>query len=211
MQLTGQSNSPGSQELSLEDTLGAFRQTVNQLIQKIIDDTMANTETIARLEGQLNHLVVEFNIVEEEKLQSQEMAKGKYMIDKDGPSNSYHEHVQPTTFGSVEVVKETVNEPSVEDPLEACLAQFRDDLDLDKLFEQAYAILDPTLEVRTENGETTKISFPNSSSLAAEPFIMDNHEEKEKKKLVRNFTWKHSTPTPINLNLLVHTEFFIRL
>jgi hypothetical protein len=103
------------------------------------------------------------------------------MIDKDDPNNSYHEHVQATTFGSVKVVEETVNEPSVEDPLEACPAQFRDDLDLDKLFEQAYAILDPTPEVRIENGETTEISFPNSSSLATEPLIMDNHEEKEKK------------------------------
>jgi hypothetical protein len=44
-------------------------------------------------------------------------------------------------------VKEIGNEPSLEDPLEACLAQIEDDLDLDKLLEQAYAILDPTSEV----------------------------------------------------------------
>ena len=49
---------------------------------------------------------------------------------------------------SEEVVKETVNDPSLKYP---------------------------TLEVQTEKGETTKISFPNSSSLAAEPFILDNH------------------------------------
>jgi hypothetical protein len=44
------------------------------------------------------------------------------MIDEDGSNNSHHEHVQATTFGSEEVFKETVNEPSLEDPLEACLA-----------------------------------------------------------------------------------------
>ena len=108
------------------------------------------------------------------------------MIDEDGPSNSYHEHVQATTLGIQEVVKETINEPSLKDPLEACLAQFGDDLDLDKLLEQADAILDPTLEVRTENGETIEISFPNSSSLAAEPFIVDNHEKEEKKEQVEH-------------------------
>ena len=58
------------------------------------------------------------------------------------------EHAKATAFGSEEVVKETVNEPSLEYP---------------------------TLEVQTEKGKTTKISFPNSSSLAAEPFIVDNH------------------------------------
>jgi hypothetical protein len=163
MQLTGQSTSLLSQELSLEDTLEAFRQTINQPIQEITDATMANTEAIARLKGHVDHLLSEFNIVKEEELQSQEMARGQYMIDEDGPINSYHEHVQATTFGSEEVVKETVNEPSLVDPLEACLAQFGDDLDLDKLLEQADAILDPTPKVRTENGETTKISFPNSS------------------------------------------------
>jgi hypothetical protein len=108
------------------------------------------------------------------------------MVDEDGPRNSCHEHVQVTTFGSEEVVKETVNEPSLEDPLEACIAQFEDYLDLDKLLKQANAILDPTPEVRTKNGETTKISFSNSSSLAVEPFIMDNHEEEEKEEQVEH-------------------------
>jgi hypothetical protein len=57
-------------------------------------------------------------------------------------------HAKATTFGSEEVVKETVNEPILE-----------------------YH----TLEVQTENGEITEISFLNSFSLAAEPFILDNH------------------------------------
>ena len=38
--------------------------------------------------------------------------------------------------------------------------------------------------MQTEKGETTKISFPNSYSLAAEPFILDNHEEEEKEEKV---------------------------
>ena len=147
----------------------------SQSMHEIKDAAMANTEAIEMLEGQLGHLVAEFNIVEEEELQIQEMVREQYMIDEDGPSNSFHEHVQATTFGSEEVVKETVNGPSLEDPLETCLAQFGDNLDLDKLLEQADAILDPTLEVKTENGKTTEISFPNSSSLATKPIILDNH------------------------------------
>jgi hypothetical protein len=49
---------------------------------------------------------------------------------------------------SEEVFTETVNEPSLD---------YR------------------TLELQMEKGETTDISFPNSFSLAAEPFILDNH------------------------------------
>ena len=46
---------------------------------------------------QLGHLVAEFNRIEEEKLQSQEMARRQYMIDEDCPSDPHHEHVQTTT------------------------------------------------------------------------------------------------------------------
>ena len=70
MELTGQSIIPVSQELSLEDTLEAFKQTVDQPFHEITDATMANTEAIARLEGQLNHLVAKFNIVEEEEFKA---------------------------------------------------------------------------------------------------------------------------------------------
>ena len=49
------------------------------------------------------------------------------------------EHAKATTFGIEEVVKETVNELSLEYP---------------------------TLEVQTEKGKTTEIAFANSSSLA---------------------------------------------
>jgi curved DNA-binding protein CbpA len=151
---------------------------------EIKDAAMANTKAIVRLERKLGHLVAEFNRIEEEELQTQEMMRGQYMIDEDGPSNSYHEHVQATTFGSEEVVNEIVNESSLKDLLEACLAQFGEYLDLDKLLEQADAILDPTPEVRTKNEETIEISFPKSSLLEAEPFIVDNHKEEEKEEQV---------------------------
>ena len=109
----------------------------SQSMYEIKDAAMANIEAIARLEGELGHVVGEFNRIEEEELQSQDITKGQYMIDENGSNNSHHEHVQATTFGSEEVVKETLNGPSLEDPLEACLAQIGDNLDLDKLPEQA--------------------------------------------------------------------------
>jgi hypothetical protein len=44
-------------------------------------------------------------------------------------------------------------EPSLEDPLEESFAQFKLDLDLDMVHEQAKALLDPAPEMQTENGE----------------------------------------------------------
>jgi hypothetical protein len=41
-----------------------------------------------------------------------------------------------------EIIDEVIEESSTEDPLEACFAQFGEDLDLDVLFEQANAILE---------------------------------------------------------------------
>jgi len=41
-----------------------------------------------------------------------------------------------------EIIEEVIEESSTEDPLEACFAQFREDLDLDMLLEQANAILE---------------------------------------------------------------------
>jgi hypothetical protein len=48
-----------------------FKQTVNQPFQETKEATVANIEAVARLEGRLGHLVVEFNIIEEEEFQSQ--------------------------------------------------------------------------------------------------------------------------------------------
>jgi hypothetical protein len=92
MELVGQPTIPVSQELSLEDTLKEFMQIVNQPCQEITDATVANIEAVARLKGQFGHLVAEFNIIEEEDFQSQELAR------------------------SEEVFKETANEPSLEYP-----------------------------------------------------------------------------------------------
>ncbi|XP_059458312.1 uncharacterized protein LOC132187905 [Corylus avellana] len=58
------------------------------------------------------------------------------------------------------IIEETVDESSIEDPLEACLAQFGDDLDLDKLFEQADAILETAPMISIENGETVVLESP---------------------------------------------------
>jgi hypothetical protein len=41
-----------------------------------------------------------------------------------------------------EIIDEVIEESSIEDPLEACLAQFGEDLDLEKLMEQANALLE---------------------------------------------------------------------
>jgi hypothetical protein len=73
MELIGQPTIPASQEPSLEDTLEAFRQTVNQPFHETKDAIVANTEAVAWLEGQLGHLVAKFNMIEE--FQSQEMSR----------------------------------------------------------------------------------------------------------------------------------------
>jgi hypothetical protein len=115
----------------------------------------------------MEYLVAEVTRIEEEEFQSQLMATGHYMIDEDDFSNSYHEHVQATaTLGSEIVFKEIVNEPSLEDPFGKSCAQFEFDLDLNS--EQDEALVDPTPETRPEKGETTEISFLNTSSSAAE-------------------------------------------
>jgi hypothetical protein len=137
---------------------------------------MANTSSIERLGGEVDRLVAELNRMEEEELQSQLSAKRHYMIDENenDVNNPHHEHVQATTtLGSEEVVEEIINKPSLEDPLEEGFAQFKFDLDHDMVSEQAEALLDFTPEIRLENGETTEISSPDTSSSATK------EEEKE--------------------------------
>jgi hypothetical protein len=65
-----------------------------------------------------------------------------------------------------------------------CFAQFGCDLDLDKLLEQVDALLDSTTKIRTENGETTEISFLKPSSLVAEPFFIENNNVEEEEKQI---------------------------
>jgi hypothetical protein len=60
--------------------------------------------------------------------------------------------------------------------------------------EQAKALLDSTPEMRTGNGKTTEISFPNSFSSAAEPFIIENNKVEEKDEQIE------PPPTPILSN-----------
>jgi hypothetical protein len=50
MELVGQPIIPVSHEPPLEDTLEAFRKTINQPCQEIIDVTIANTEIVVKLE-----------------------------------------------------------------------------------------------------------------------------------------------------------------
>jgi hypothetical protein len=70
-------------------------------------------------------------------------------------SNQPLEYDEVESVCLIEVIKEdTVDESSIEDPLEACLAQFGEDLDLDKLLEQADAILESALLVSSEKEET---------------------------------------------------------
>ena len=68
--------------------------------------------------------------------------------------------------------------------MEESFAQFEFNLDLDMICEQAKALLDSTPEMRTENGETTKISFPNSFSSTVEPFIIENNKVEEKEEQI---------------------------
>jgi hypothetical protein len=74
MELVGQPTIPVLHEPSLEDTLYAFRQIVNQPCQEIMDAHVANTEGVARLEGQFGQLVAKFNLMEVEEFQSHEIA-----------------------------------------------------------------------------------------------------------------------------------------
>jgi hypothetical protein len=58
--------------------------------------------------------------------------------------------IASTKFGTI---IEMFREPSLEDPLEESFAQFEFDLDLDMIHEQAKALLDPTPEMQTKNGD----------------------------------------------------------
>jgi hypothetical protein len=63
--------------------------------------------------------------------------------------NIFHIRKQPLDYDQMnqvclieEIIDEVIEESSIEDPLEACLAQFGEDLDLEKLTEQADALLE---------------------------------------------------------------------
>ena len=78
-----------------------------------------------------------------------------------------------------EIIYEVIEESSIEDPLEACLAQFSADLDLEKLMEQADALLEIAPPVSKEKEET---AVPDS-------------QKKELKPLPDNLKYKFLGPT----------------
>ena len=78
--------------------------------------------------------------------------------------NIFHIRKQPLNYDQMnqvclieEIIDEVIEESSIEDPLEACLAQFGEDLDLEKLMEQADAILEIAPLVSKEKEETTML------------------------------------------------------
>jgi hypothetical protein len=87
--------------------------------------------------------------------------------------NIFHIRKQPLDYDQMnqvclieEILDEVIEESSIEDPLEACLAQFGEDLDLDKLMEQAYALLETAPLVSKEKEETV---VPDSSKKELKP------------------------------------------
>jgi hypothetical protein len=99
--------------------------------------------------------------------------------------NIFHIRKQPLEYDEVQQVcliedamEEVVEESSMEDPLEACFAQFGEDLDLDKLLEQADAMLETTPLVSSEKEET----------------IVPDPPKKELKPLPENLKYKFLGP-----------------
>jgi hypothetical protein len=67
-----------------------------------------------------------------------------------------------------EIIDEVIEESSIEDPLKACLAQFCEDLDLEKLMEQADALLEIAPLVSKEKEE---IAVPDSPKKELKPLL----------------------------------------
>jgi hypothetical protein len=99
--------------------------------------------------------------------------------------NIFHVRKQPLDYDQMnqvclieEIMEEVVEESSIEDPLEACLAQFGEDLDMDKLMEQADALLETTLLENKEKKET----------------VVPDSQKKELKPLPNNLKYKFLGP-----------------
>jgi hypothetical protein len=89
--------------------------------------------------------------------------------------NIFHIRKQPLEYDEVQqvcliedVMEEAIEESSMEDPLEACFAQFGEDLDLDKLLEQADAILETT-PLESSEKEEIAVSDPPKKELKPLP------------------------------------------
>jgi hypothetical protein len=82
--------------------------------------------------------------------------------------NIFHIRKQPLDYDQMnqvclieEILDEVIEESSIEDLLEACLAQFGEDLDLEKLMEQADALFETAPLVSKEKEETVVPDSPN--------------------------------------------------
>jgi hypothetical protein len=91
--------------------------------------------------------------------------------------NIFHIRKQPLEYDEVqqvclieEIMEEVVEESSIEDLLKACFAQFGEDLDLDKLIEQADTILETAPLVSSKKEE---IAVPDPPKKKLKP-LSDN-------------------------------------
>jgi hypothetical protein len=92
--------------------------------------------------------------------------------------NIFHIRKQPLDYDQMnqvclieEILDEVIEESSIEDTLEACLAQFGEDLDLDKLMEQADALLENAPLVSEEKEE---IAVPDSLKKELKQQLLDS-------------------------------------
>jgi len=80
--------------------------------------------------------------------------------------------LENTEIGSAclieEIIEDTIDEASIEDPLEACFAQFGEDMDLDKLLEQADAMLE-FAPLESSKEEETAVPEPPKKELKPLP------------------------------------------
>ena len=92
--------------------------------------------------------------------------------------NIFHISKQPLEYDEIrhvclikEIIEEAVDESSVKDPLKACFAQFGEDLDLDKLPEQADAILE-SIPLESNEKEETIVPKPPKKELKPLPYTL---------------------------------------
>lgn len=88
-----------------------------------------------------------------------------------------------------EIIEETIDASSIKDPLEACFAQLGQDLDLDKLVEQANAILESAPLVSSEKVEA----------------VIHEPSKKELKPLLDNLKYKFLGPTD-SLSMIIASD-----
>jgi hypothetical protein len=89
--------------------------------------------------------------------------------------NIFHIRKQPLDYDQMnqvclieEILDEVIEKSSIEDPLEACLAQFGEDLYLDKLMEQEKALLE-TAPLESKEKKETAIPDPSKKELKPLP------------------------------------------